>query len=442
MAAAAPRASAPDEPETVSAAPTKEFFISMLVRDIDLDDAIVDLVDNCVDGARRIKPLGDFAGLSVRISLSETEFRIVDNCGGIPFDRAKDYAFCFGRPKEAKGTDHSIGRFGVGMKRAFFKMGKRFKVETHTSTDHYQVSGDVDVWSGVNEWKFPFKRLDTPPAGSEPGTTIIVEGLYDEVKHDFADEEFANRLRRLIGEKHPEALTKGLGITVGITPVQFSQLSVLRSDSLEPAVSMFEMGLRKPVAVKVIAGLGPSVPRDAGWYVYCNGRQVLKADTTPLTGWGGGAIPKFHNQFAEFRGFAFMESDDTDLLPWRTTKTGVDLGSTVYRRVLQEMVDLSRPVIDFLNQKKEESESAAAEQQLLAKTVSDANKVDIATLTGKQTWKAPQPDYEPLPEEARIMYWESVERIRNAKTQLGVSKNPDVGRRTFQYYYDAEVPQP
>ena len=40
----------------VQGEPTKDFFISMLVRDIGLIPAIVDLVDNSVDGGRRLRP--------------------------------------------------------------------------------------------------------------------------------------------------------------------------------------------------------------------------------------------------------------------------------------------------------------------------------------------------------------------------------------------------
>jgi len=36
------------------AIPTKLFFVSMLTRDINLVDAILDLVDNCLDGALRV----------------------------------------------------------------------------------------------------------------------------------------------------------------------------------------------------------------------------------------------------------------------------------------------------------------------------------------------------------------------------------------------------
>lgn len=38
---------------TIYAGPTKRFFISMFTRDIELKDAILDMLDNCVDGAMR-----------------------------------------------------------------------------------------------------------------------------------------------------------------------------------------------------------------------------------------------------------------------------------------------------------------------------------------------------------------------------------------------------
>ena len=36
-------------------APTKEYFVGMLTRDIELSDAILDLLDNCLDGVVRQK---------------------------------------------------------------------------------------------------------------------------------------------------------------------------------------------------------------------------------------------------------------------------------------------------------------------------------------------------------------------------------------------------
>src|SRR5205823_5370559 len=99
--------------------PTKELFIEMLTRDIELIPAIIDLVDNCADGARRLKSAnGDFTGLRARLSISPEEFRIADNCGGMSAETAQRYAFRFGRAHGAPLIRHSVGQFGVGMKRA------------------------------------------------------------------------------------------------------------------------------------------------------------------------------------------------------------------------------------------------------------------------------------------------------------------------------------
>ena len=41
-------------PESVNASPAKSLFVSMLTRDLTLEDAILDLLDNCVDGILRL----------------------------------------------------------------------------------------------------------------------------------------------------------------------------------------------------------------------------------------------------------------------------------------------------------------------------------------------------------------------------------------------------
>jgi len=42
------------EYEPIDASPVKLFFVSMLTRDIPLEEAILDLLDNCVDGILRL----------------------------------------------------------------------------------------------------------------------------------------------------------------------------------------------------------------------------------------------------------------------------------------------------------------------------------------------------------------------------------------------------
>ena len=75
--------------EKVKLVPPKRFFVEMLTRDIDLADAILDLIDNCLDGAMRVlkgnnKGPKPYHGFQVDISYDENNFMITDNCGGIP----------------------------------------------------------------------------------------------------------------------------------------------------------------------------------------------------------------------------------------------------------------------------------------------------------------------------------------------------------------------
>lgn len=89
-----------------NANPDKRFFIDLIIRDISLEDAILDMIDNAIDSLVRIKKISlyrDFlsAGKTeqenslarVKVNFSTKKFAIEDNCGGISFERAKTRYF-------------------------------------------------------------------------------------------------------------------------------------------------------------------------------------------------------------------------------------------------------------------------------------------------------------------------------------------------------------
>jgi len=92
----------------------------------------------------------------------------------------------------------------------------------------------------------------------------------------------------------------------------------------------------------VWVGVAKSSPADAGWYVYCNGRMVIRADQTLTTGWGMSgekSIPKYHNEFARFRGFTYFTSENASLLPWNTTKRRQEPRFRVYAYTNEKGLD-------------------------------------------------------------------------------------------------------
>jgi len=170
-------------------APTKDFFVGMLTRDIELSDAILDLLDNCLDGVVRQKGVLDkskspnyYSGFYSNITITSDSFTIEDNCGGIPRDVAEKYAFRMGRSPE-KGEDDlpTVGIYGIGMKRAIFKMGKSAKVITRNDGTLYQVTVPSDWADSDNNWEFPLEEINSEDLLLNGGTKIQISDINPEI---------------------------------------------------------------------------------------------------------------------------------------------------------------------------------------------------------------------------------------------------------------------
>ena len=437
-----------DDPAIVDAEPTKEFFVSMLVRDIELIPALVDLVDNSVDGARRLRGSGRFDGLFVQIDATAEMFRIEDNCGGIPINVARHYAFRFGRTGQTPQLPRSVGQFGVGMKRALFKLGSAFEIRSVEATSDFVLKVDVPDWTNQVSWDFTFAEhhegVQHDPG--ETGTTITVQPLHQEVSIDLALESFLPRLREELRLKHRESLSRGLRMSLGTHSIAAEPFTLLQSDRIHPAsrTLTFNGSGSAPVQVNMYAGVSESAPQEAGWYVFCNGRLVLGPDRTNTTVWGEGGgrrVPSWHTQFSRFRGFTFFESEDASRLPWTTTKVGVDGNSPIWRAVRRELVVITRPVIDFLNAIDWERPVLEGEENIerLEEMVETAQPVVLEEIMPSAGFTAPErTKLEAPPATSSIQYRRLISEIEAVKNLLHVTTNREVGEQTFQYFLDAE----
>lgn len=422
----------------INANPTKDFFIGMLTKDIPLIRAIVDLVDNSVDGAIRLRPDNDYSGLHVNLTVSETQFVIEDNCGGIPIIIAQNYAFRFGRPVEATTTPNSVGLFGVGMKRAIFKMGNFFEVESKTEEDYFRVSQDILDWRLESGWEFQFQEVQNDDQNlHESGTRITVLQLHAPISEQFKLENFRTALRNQLEAAQQISLERGLTITVNDEPLRITMLHLYQTDKIHPGFSHFQLEAYPDVSVSIYTGIYERDLVKGGWYLFCNSRLVLFADQTSDTGWDDSAgLPKYHPDFAYSRGYVFFASSDASLLPWNTTKTGVDTDSPIFKAVKQEMIELMRPITKWLRGSLAEEKKELGEEGELHANLENAPTVSISQLKIQpQAFSAPmfvKSTNSPL---ASIQYKVSSERVEKVRRKLGVKSNSDVGRETFDYYY-------
>ena len=430
----------------IDANPTKEFFIYMLTKDIGLSRSILDLIDNCVDGAIRIRDTERYDGLYIHIIVDNERLHISDNCGGIDIEIARKYAFRFGRSSEVTPVKHSIGQFGVGMKRALFKIGTQFSIRSKTEINSFLMNGNVDEWKTSPEWTFFFQEANEKESNSidETGTTVEITNLLPNVIDSFFLDNFKKELSMEIAEAHQKAISKGLFISFNGIPLRFKQIELLKSDVLNP-VKIIETIRPTPdieVIITIIAGIGESEPKEAGWYIYCNGRLVLNADQTNVTGWGeeeGALIPQFHNRSASFRGYVFFESDNAAALPWNTTKTGIDKDSKIYQMIRQKMIVIMRPIIDILNKLSRERDPEEI-KQTITPIVASATKTKIDEIPENSIFTISTDDTPAtiLLRDASIQYRKPIEEISKIKKSLCVASNKEVGELTFDYYYEME----
>lgn len=421
--------------ERIDASPTKEFFIDMLTRDITLVRAIIDLVDNSVDAAN---VLGDLPARSIKISIDNKKFRIEDNCGGIDHDTALHYAFRFGRSSKAPLTPNSVGQFGVGMKRTLFKIGNVFSVLSRGPDSSFKVNVDVAQWlSQDGEWGF---NLETLPNESDVyGTEIEVSELRDTVSEQFELNNFIQELIKEIGKAHFKAINNGLNIVVNGTDVPSSELLIRESGSLGAVGSIDNI---MDVQVTIIAGISERELRDGGWYVVCNGRLVEEADQSKVTGWGEDQIPKYHPDFAFFRGIVDFECEDSSKLPWTTTKTGVDVDNKVYRAALSKMKSHMRKIIILLRERAKEDKDFDDDRisnTPINDAIEDSSLINIYEAKHSLVMKKPEAAVRSEKnKQVNIVYKVPASKLDEVKEVLSVNSAKEVGELTFEYYYEYE----
>ncbi len=429
--------------------PTKSLFVEMLTRDLRIDRAILDLVDNCIDGAKRLRPdpQSSLDGLEIDIIFGDDEFQIRDNCGGFDIDTARRYAFKIGRPKDVPLTPHSIGQFGIGMKRALFKFGRWFEVVSTTTTERFRVVVDVDEWEAdTRSWHFTFDAVETglSKALQETGTVITVRRLRPEVAQEFALELKRLSLRTAVESAQQAFIERDLCIRFDGHRLKASPWQLRSGAGISPARKEEQLGENgSAITLEIFAGVSDSNPAEAGWYVLCNGRMVLEADQTPTTGWTYAAesrdvvVPKFHNQFARFRGYAFLDCADASRLPWNTTKTGVDQDSPIYRYAYQRMVATMRPVITFLNELDAENDNPPDERPFTEAV--DATQLVLLRDIAIGDFKKPYKPTRVSRPTVKIQYQKDRDRVEELKEALSASSAKEAGEQSFELAYQKYV---
>ena len=446
-----------------NAYPRKRFFVEMFTRDVTLADCILDLIDNAIDGLVRTRRLDLGEGLladtpvrgrtrlpTIKVDYSPTGFEIADNCGGISMADARNEAFNFGHSHSfsAGGGEARLGVYGIGLKRAVFKMGREFEVESRTTEDGFRLTLDVDKWlvrdQHPGDWRMPLETAEPARSLKTAGTRIQVRRLREDVQAVVReDPTLSPRLRDSIGKTYGLLLGKHVDIVLNGEPVAPWALELGVSEEVTPALQRFEFD---GVSALVLAGLSAPDARgqwsaeSAGWYVACNGRLVVVADQTALAGWATGSLSRFHmGKFRSFRGIALLWASEPLKLPWTTSKRGLNTESPVYLCLRHHMLKVTRPVLDFLNRMYPQDPAEAPHELAMARSVRPQPLTALKS-GGEAPFEA-GPKARRMPKTTQTVQYAAqkadLDLVRRHLREPDIS-NVRIGEYTFQYYLRAE----
>lgn len=437
---------------TVHAYPRKQFFIEMFTRDLRLEDCILDLIDNSMDALLTMrdcniedlifaKSTGKAANghkkSSIRLEISDRRISIADDCGGIRYRDAVEDVFCFGHGPHV--PKRRLGVYGIGLKRAIFKIGNRIRIDSTTEDESFEVDINVKEWAkkdeSLEDWTFPIKRTNRA-ANAKAGTSIVITELHEEVKTRLGDGTLDAILTKSVAQSYPFFLDDLVEVRIGANVVHGVQIPFGASENIHPGISRFEQA---GVKVTVLATVAPPDSRTqdkAGWYVICNGRVVVSANKDDLTGWGS-PMPAFHSKFRGFVGLALFISEKTDLLPWTTSKRGLNRESLVFQRARNVMASVARPVLNFLNDMYPSDLQERPAERKAADTVVQRDFAPLLSKTSTSFSKKLPPAAKKTARvqfEARVS---EIERIRRKLRSPGLSPS-DIGKLTFNHYLKTE----
>lgn len=429
--------------ETIKSGPTKTLFIDIITRDIDVKDCILELIDNCVDSYKRHN-ITDRR--KIEITFNSEKFEIFDTCGGIEQDILENKAFIFGvdELKREKGT---LGLYGIGMKRALFKIGKNISVETDNGEKNNTLNIDVNEWKKLQEWDFKGDFVDAKSKEEGGYTKICITDLNEICKDKFSNQVFINSISEIVSKMYTFFIQKNIDFSLNGSIINPFNIDINFEDQLQP--NRFQE-VYKGIGIDIICHIVPKKETRGegriGWNIFVNKRLILSDDTTKFTGWDGnqkGLLPSYHSLYNPFRGLVFLSADDPALLPLNTSKNGLNIDDKNYYYILSKMVEVARPLINYLTkisgEEKIEFEEPEKEVEVIEeKEETKTNKVSIDDVPIQMNFSPPVVPATNKTVYVTISYRKPKSLAQKVKDHIRGTSFSNTGEKLFDYYVNFE----
>ncbi|NFE72846.1 hypothetical protein FDC27_06865 [Clostridium botulinum] len=362
--------------------PRKALFILALTKDEKLDSAICELIANSINAAERLNNSKVLKGYRAELYIGKNnnipyDFLMKDNCGGISREDAKNKAFKLGNDFK----NYKLG-FGIGMKRALFKLCEEFILESHTVNDSFKIQMNILDWEKKRGWNIPIKN-NNRKTKLEPGVIISVPKLNKDIEKELLSQQFKKKLINKIKLNYETKLEAGFEIYINGKRILCDDMKS-NNNVLETGTYVFQ-----GIELKIKIECNSKRSSDCyGWNYVINGDTIINGDKTSLSNWEETVKDSNYN-YEKFVGFVYINGDDVSKLPLNTTRDGIDTNNEIYK-VIQNRINTA---------------------------IKNTRKYFIST-------------------ERSIEYKKPVNEIEDLKRKLNKKSNADVGRETFRRCFE------
>lgn len=322
----------------------KKRVLRSIARDLDLTKSILELIDNSIDAWKSNKT-GKKLAIDIHISKDSNTLTYQDNSGGVPSSSISQLFTLGDTGREVR--EDSIGEFGVGLKRALFSISSEFKLYSrYPEEEGFHCSVDVSKYLEDDDWELVCETGSKTPEGS---TTIEFNSLNFEVS-----DRVERELRKIIAETYVDTIPNNGEIFINSTDVvfnKFNQWTHFEGEYSEFSPKHIEMKINvreEKIGVDITVGLMGTFHEkgDYGFYIYCNDRLAVRDGKDSQLGFNDSELSYPHARFARFRCEVRIKGK-RDLMPWNSTKSGLNYDHEVMQAILPGLKKLASPYLKF-----------------------------------------------------------------------------------------------
>jgi len=324
--------------------PSKHIY-DALIQDIDVNQAISDLIDNAIDNW---KIEGQEGKLLIYIEMNHNVIKIKDVSGGLDENTLPFILMPGGRREVSR--EGIKGIWGVGSKRALFSLGKKITISTRKQGGKGLVLKVDENWfradEGDDKWTIGYEEDNS----LEEGITIIE---ITELKVPLYP-QYISSLRKHIARTYHDDIKDGTveisfnGEAITIYP----EIPWAKSEYAPPARYVTDIpvsGNGRVLNFEMTTGvmLKPGEAYSYGIDFIGNKRVILQNNLDARMGFDADNLGFPHPTINRFKAIVRVNGDSRDI-PWNSAKSDINTNHPMYVPIVDLVVQVSRQYTSFL----------------------------------------------------------------------------------------------